>query len=131
MGRSVFGSLVRLLEHGCDAFAWCPFALAARRRYPNVMLLQRQSWGIDQVKVQKDTARLQVRADITIDLADALKITQVVQTAGRHGGVKGARLLRQPVFVEEIRLIGLEACAVTGHELSRPLQHRLGTVLGN
>src|SRR5262245_35348082 len=95
------------------------------------MLLQRQRWGVDQVQVQKDTARLQVYADIAVDLADALEITQVVQTAHRYGGVKGAKLLRQPVFVKEVGLVGLKARAVTGHDLPRPLQHRLGTVLGN
>src|SRR6266852_3996844 len=131
MGRSVFGSLVRLLEHGCDAFVWRPFALASRRGYPDIMLLQRQRWGIDQVKVQKDAARLQVRADITVDLADALEITQVVQTASGHCSVKGTELLRQPVFVEEVSLVGLKARAVTGHDLPRLLQHRLGTILGN
>jgi hypothetical protein len=72
-----------------------------------------------------------VRADIAVDLTDALEITQVVQTTDGHGGVKGAKLLRQPVFVEEVRLVGLKARAVTGHDLPRPLQHRRGTVLGN
>jgi hypothetical protein len=81
------------------------------------MLLQRQRWGIDQVQVQKNTARLQVRADIAVDLADALEITQIVQAAGGHSSVKGAKLLRQPGFVEEVGLVGLKTRAVTGHDL--------------
>src|SRR4029453_5191930 len=125
------GRLVRLLEHGCDVFPGCPFALALYRGYPDIMLLQRQRWGVDQVQVQKDAPWLQVRTDIAINLADALEITQIVQTTNRHGGVKGARLLRQPVFVEEVRLVGLKACAVTGHDLPCTLQHRRGTILGN
>ena len=131
MGWSVCARLVRLLEHGCDVFAGGPFALASHRGYPAIMLLQRQRRGVDQVKIQKDAARLQVRADIAVDLADALEIAQIMQTAGGHGGIKGAKVLRQPVFVEEVGLVGLKARAITGHDLPGPLQHRLGTVLGN
>src|SRR5437879_2488564 len=105
-----------MLEHGCDVFAGCPFALASHRGYPDIMLLQRQRWGIDQVKVQKDATRLQVRADIAVDLADTFKIAQVVQTTDGHGGVKWAQLPRQPVFVKEVRLVGLKARTVTGHD---------------
>src|SRR5215510_9302296 len=131
MGWPVLGRLVRLLEHGCDVFPGCPFALALRRSYPDIMLLQRQRWGVDQVQVQKNATRLQVPADIAVDFADALEITQIMQTARGHSSGKGAKLLRQPVFVEEIRLIGLEARTVTSHDLPRTLQHWLGTVLGN
>ena len=127
----LLSTLVRLLEHGCDVFARGLFTLASRSRHPAIMLLQRQRWGVHQVEVQEDTARLQVRADIAVNLADALEIAQVVQTADGHGGVKGAKLLRQPVFVEEVGLMGLKVRAVTGHDLPRPLQHRRGTVLGN
>ena len=95
------------------------------------MLLQRQRWGVDQVKVQKDTARLQVHADIAIDFTDALEIAQVMQTTGGHRSIKGAIQLRQPVFNEEVRLAGLKACAVTGHDLPRTLQYWGGTVLSN
>src|SRR5262245_33338644 len=131
MGWPVLGRLVRLLEHGCDVFPGCPFALALRRSYPDIMLLQRQRWGVDQVQIQKNTTRLQVPADIAVDFTDALEITQIMQTAGGHSSVKRAKLLRQPVFVEEVGLVGLKARTVTGHDLPRPLQHRFGTVLGN
>ena len=69
MGRCVFGTPVRLLGHGGDVGAGCPFALASRCGYPDIVLLQRQRWGVNQVQVQEDTARLQVRADVAVDLS--------------------------------------------------------------
>ena len=124
MGRFVGRRLVRLPGHNFEVGAGGPGALASCRGYPDIMLLQRQRGGVDQVKIQKNAARLQVRADITVDLADALEIAQIMQTNGRHGGIKGAKLLRQPVFVEQIGLVSLKARAVTGHNLLAALQHR-------
>src|SRR5207245_2195392 len=124
-------SLARSLEHSVDVFAGRPVTLASRRGHPAVVLLQRRRWSVEQVKVQKDATRLQVRADVTVDLADALEIAQVVKATGRHSGVKGAELRRQPVLVEEIGLIGGKARAIIGHDLPPALQHRLGTVLSD
>src|SRR2546425_13085958 len=72
-----------------------------------------------------------MRVDLAVDFADALEVAQVVQTAGRNGGVERAELLGQPAHLEEVGLMQFEALSVLRDEVSCAIQHRLGAILRN
>ena len=88
------GRTVRPSHHGTDIFACTSLTLAACRRHTSIPLLQLGGWGVEQIQVQKDTARLQMLPDLAVDLANTREVPEIVQSAGRHGGIKRAKQLR-------------------------------------
>ena len=72
-----------------------------------------------------------MRADVPVNLADALEVAQVVQAAGRNDGVEQAELLGQPVHLEEVGLMQFDALPVLRGKVSCAIQHRLGAILRN
>jgi hypothetical protein len=74
--------LVTWSGHPLNIFGRDSGALAACGGDVVILPLQLGGRGIDPVVVEEDAARLQVRTYLAIDLANALEVTQVVQTAG-------------------------------------------------
>ena len=64
-------------------------ALASQRGYPDIMLLQRHVGALTRSRFRKTPPGFRCVLISLLNLADALEITQVVQTTDGHGGVKG------------------------------------------
>src|SRR5262245_11327625 len=81
-------------DHRSDVAGRDAVAVAAAGPRGVVALAESGGRSIDQVEVQEDPAGPQVLANLPIDLADAREVSQVVQAAGRHGGVERSELFR-------------------------------------
>ena len=110
--------------HRLEILGRGPFTAASRRGFGVVPPLHLGGRGIDQVQVQEDAARLQLRANLAIDLADARLLDDPAASNGpnRFGSHLGSKrsgryvLKRSPYLALRVRArfsIGAEpSCAM-------------------
>src|SRR5262249_53339342 len=129
--RYVLGGPATTLEPRLKIFDRDSLALTSCGRDGVVPLLQCGGRGTDQIFVEEDGARLQMRTNLAVDLADALEVAQVVEAARRDGGRERGGLFRQPIHCEEVGTMRCEKLAIRRGEASCAIQHWLGPIVRN